>query len=168
MKYATFFGGAINDTTTKEYQDSILIGNLLASKGYIVKNGGYRGLMEAVSKGTSEAGGKVIGYTCATFGFTQGNNYLTETNISTDIYDRLRDLISSSEIFIIQRGGVGTLAEFFLLLDEMRKMNIKPEVFIFGEEWYKLITSMGDFITPQQLINLKFCKDFNDFKEIFK
>lgn len=44
-KYATFFGGAINDRTTKEYSDSILIGELLALNGYTIKNGGYRGLM---------------------------------------------------------------------------------------------------------------------------
>jgi len=167
MKYATFFGGAINDDTTKEYRDSILIGELLSKNGYTVKNGGYRGLMEAVSKGAAESGGEVIGYTCSTFGFTQGNKYLTETVTCTDIYNRLRQLIIFSEVFVIQRGGIGTLAELFLLLDEVRKMKTLPKIYLFGEQWFNLFQNMGDFMSPKQIEMITFCKDFNDFKEIF-
>lgn len=167
MKYATFFGGAINDRTTKEYSDSILIGEFLANNGYIVKNGGYSGLMEAVSKGTSEAGGEVIGITCRTFPSIKGNQYLTETRPSSDIYNRLRDLTFFSEVFVIQRGGVGTLAELFLLLDEVRKMTTKPRIFLFGEQWYNLFQHMNDFMSQEQIDMIIFCKDFNDLKELY-
>lgn len=61
-KFATFFGGAMNDTESKEYKDSVRIGQILHDKGYHIKNGGYRGLMEAVSKGAKESGGVVMGY----------------------------------------------------------------------------------------------------------
>jgi len=67
VKNATLFGGAMNITDSPEYIDTIAIGKLLAEKGYTVLNGGYGGMMEAVSKGASEAGATVIGYTCGTF-----------------------------------------------------------------------------------------------------
>jgi len=167
MKYATFFGGAINDRTTKEYNDSILIGGFLANKGFIVKNGGYRGLMEAVSKGATEADGQAFGYTCKSFGFTKGNEFLTETIICNDIYDRLGYLNAESETFVIQRGGIGTLAELFLLLDEVRKMIVKPNIYLFGEQWFNLFKHMGDFMTSEQINLIIFCEDFNDFQKKF-
>ena len=76
MKHAAFFGGGMKDTESIEYKETILIGNLLADKGYLVKNGGYYGLMEAVSKGVSENNGIVHGFTYKTFKSTKGNKYL--------------------------------------------------------------------------------------------
>lgn len=167
-KYATFFGGAIDDKTTKEYSDSVSIGAFLASNGYILKNGGYRGLMEASSFGATQVGGTVIGYTCKSFGFTKGNDYLTQTIVCSDIYDRLGYLISNSEIFIVQRGGIGTLAELFLLLDETRKKKEnKPKIFVFGEQWSKLFNSLTDVMTEEQRNMIIFCEDFEDFKNKF-
>ena len=75
-KTAVVFGSALKTLTgTKEYQDTVLIGEILATKGYKVKSGGYYGIMEAISKGVSEAGGIAIGHTCATFPTTKGNQY---------------------------------------------------------------------------------------------
>lgn len=41
-----------------------------------VKSGGYYGIMEAISKGVTETGGKSVGVTCKTFPSTKGNNFL--------------------------------------------------------------------------------------------
>lgn len=167
-KYATFFGGAINDTTTKEYADSILIGELLTRKGYTVKNGGYRGLMEAVSKGaTSVKNGKAIGFTCESFGSVKGNEYLTETIPCEDIYDRLRALITNSELFIVQAGGIGTLSELSLLLDIVRKRNVKPKIFILGENWDYIMQAASVVIPGTDFDSLIFCDGFDEFKEMF-
>lgn len=138
----TVFGGAFDDKTTKEYLETIEIGKLLGERGYIVKNGGYRGIMEAVSKGVTEAGGKAIGYTCATFKSTKGNEYLSEVHVSPDIYDRLRSLIEETDLFIIQRGGFGTLSELFLTLDLARKRIIKPKIILVGGFWKKIMGEM--------------------------
>ena len=115
-KTAVIFGSALRTLTgTKEYQDTVLIAEILAKNGYIVKSGGYYGIMEAASKGAAEAGGHVIGHTCRTFPTTTGNQYLTETIPGSDIYDRLRLLIEGTDVFVVQRGGVGTLTELFLV-----------------------------------------------------
>jgi uncharacterized protein (TIGR00725 family) len=130
---ATFFGGAMNITDSPEYIQSINIGAYLATRGFVVKNGGYRGMMEAVSMGASEIdGSNIIGYTVKTFPSTKGNKYLTETVITDDIYDRLKNLIEGSDIYIFQVGGIGTLSELFLTLDVNRKEKIKPPIILFG------------------------------------
>jgi len=166
-KNVTFFGGAINDRTTSKYSDSVLIGNFLASNGYIIKNGGYSGLMEAVSKGANEAEGTIIGYTCLSIGCARGNEYLTETVPCIDIYQRLRLLISDSEIFIVQIGGIGTLSEVFLLLDGIRKLKVKPRIFLFGPEWNNLFNNLTDFMSPDQIKMITFCQDFEEFIKVF-
>lgn len=140
-KVATLFGGAINDTETQEYKDTVEIGKLLAKKGYNIKSGGYRGLMEAVSKGGKEGGAYVTGVTCASFGSTKGNNFLNDTIEAKDIFDRLRSLMDS-DLFVVQKGGVGTLAEFFLIWDIIRKKRVHPPVFLIGEHWRDILDSI--------------------------
>lgn len=159
-KYATLFGGAMNITDTPEYKDTVKIGALLAEKGYIVKNGGYGGMMEAVSKGATEAGGKVIGFTCATFGDHPGNKYLSTEIQRHDIYDRLRSLISGSELFIVQRGGVGTLSELFLVLDVIRKMDTKPKVILVGMFWLNVITAVEPMMRPKEAKSITVVADY--------
>lgn len=141
--YVTVFGGGHKDTSTKEYKDSIVIGNILASNQFIVKNGGYYGIMEAVSKGASEMNGYVIGHTCNSFKYKSGNKYLSETNPGENIYHRLQLLIENTDIFIFQKGGIGTLSELFLTLDIVRKLDKKPTIILFGEFWKDVINSVS-------------------------
>ena len=136
---ATFFGGAKKDQYSEEYFESIKIGKILAEKGYTIKNGGYYGLMEAVSKGSMNA----IGYTCLSIGPAKGNEFLAETVVCDDIYDRLRHLIEETDLYIVQKGGLGTLAELFLTLDMLRKRKDKAKVLLIGEFWHDLMKNIG-------------------------
>lgn len=145
---AAVFGGARKDTTSKEYLDTVLIGNLLALKGFKVKSGGYYGIMEAISKGVSEMNGVAIGHTCKSFPTTKGNSYLTETIPANDIYDRLRMLIEGTDVFIIQKGGIGTLTELFLTLDVVRKMKDKPQIILVGSFWNDIMKPVSDLFNP--------------------
>ena len=70
--------------------------------------------MKAVSLGASAVGAEVEGFTCSAFGFTKGNPYLTKCTVTPDIYHRLRMLISSSDVFIVQVGGIGNHWQWFL------------------------------------------------------
>jgi uncharacterized protein (TIGR00725 family) len=165
-KTATFFGGALNDTTTKEYQETIQIGELLSEKGFLIKNGGYRGLMEAVSKGITSKGGIAIGYTVKTFHSTQGNKYLTNTVVCETLYDRLDSLIKNSELFIIQKGSIGTLAELFLAIDIVRKyqdVNI-PKFILIGNFWKSIFKELSVLITEKDMKLINIVNDFEEFK----
>jgi len=164
-KYATLFGGAMNITDSLEYNETVMIGELLVEKGYTVKNGGYRGMMEAVSKGVYMAKGKAIGYTCATFPSTKVNSYLTETVVCNDIFDRLRNLVNGSELFIIQRGGVGTISELFLCLDIIRKKKEnRPRIIAVGYFWKSILKECEYLISDNELEMIEVVNDFKEFK----
>lgn len=168
VKYACFFGGAKNDTNTSEYNESILIGELLAKRGFVIKNGGYRGLIEAVSIGGFTNGGAVEGYTCALWKNSISNNFLTEKVECATLFERLEKLITNTDIFIIQKGGIGTLSELFLTLDFIRKLPKKerPKIYLIGNYWRKLkdlllIMDMGDEINL-----LKIVHNFKQLREV--
>ena len=149
-KYAALFGGSGNDTNSNEYLETIEIGSFLASEGYTVKNGGYGGMMEAVSKGTTESGGSAIGVTCKQVGPAEGNQYLSETIVTEKLYDRLKLLIENTTVFIVQRGGIGTLSEVFLALDIIRKEPIgqRPKMYFIGAIWGNCIDSLKSTLLP--------------------
>lgn len=133
--YITIFGAGRMDENCKEYLDTIEIGRIIARKDYRLINGGYGGIMKASAKGITEEGGTSIGYTCATFKRTVANQYITHPIICNDIFHRLDNLLSRSEIFIVQVGGIGTLSELFLLLDESRKKDNPPKIYLIGDCW---------------------------------
>ena len=149
-KYAALFGGSGKDKTTLEYTDTVKIGRLLADIGYVVKNGGYGGMMEAVSYGAQRQGGEVIGVTCKQVGATIGNDFLTETIVTEDLYDRLKVLINNTELFIVQKGGIGTLSEVFLVLDIIRKepLATRPVMIFIGNVWKKVIEVVKKQLLP--------------------
>ena len=159
---AAFFGGAKRDITSQEYIDSIRIGEILSKAGYIVKNGGYYGLMEAVSMGSRNA----IGYTCETIGPAKGNDFLDKTVVCTDIYDRLRHLIEETDLFIVQKGGLGTLAELFLTLDIVRKLKQKPRILLIGEFWKHFMSEANMLMNvgeSEMYIIIENIEDINDW-----
>lgn len=135
--YVAVFGGAANDQLTREYIETVDIGALCAQRKLAVVTGGYEGLMEAASRGAVMAGGTAIGVTCKQIGPTKGNKYLSKTIVTDTLYERLQVLIANSSVFIVQRGGIGTLSELFLALDVLRKTPARqrPTLVLFGSYW---------------------------------
>jgi uncharacterized protein (TIGR00725 family) len=151
LKYATLFGGSGNNRASKEYIETVEIGNFLAGNHYIIKNGGYGGMMEAVSKGASQNGGQVLGVTCKEVGSEKGNAYLTETIVTEKLYQRLEILIENTCLFIVQRGGIGTLSEVFLTLDIIRKMKPeqRPKIYFIGNVWENVLDQLKIDLLPK-------------------
>lgn len=167
MKIASVFGGAMDDTTTKEYLETIKIGTLLSKHGYTVKTGGYRGIMEAASKGATQNNGKAIGITCKLLGGVRGNKYLSETIVTETIYDRLELLLKDSTVVIGQVGGVGTLAEIFLLLDINRKERKDITIYLMGDMWKEIFKPILPNLDKFSTESIIFCDDYNDLKRYF-
>ncbi|WP_103068223.1 LOG family protein [Aquimarina sediminis] len=170
IKYATLFGGAGRNRKSKEYKETVMIGSLLTKNGYVVKNGGYGGMMEAVSKGVTLEDGKVIGITCKQVGSEQGNEFLSETIVTKKLYERLELLIQETSVFIVQKGGIGTLSEVFLTLDIIRKdkSENRPKVFFIGSFWRDIIEVLKSKIIPEYEHHLFIVvDDYTDFKKIF-
>jgi len=163
MKKATIFGGA--RTSEKVYNDTVAIGKLLHEKGYTVRTGGYGGTMEAASKGAAEAGGEPTGVTCATFPSSRGNKYLANTIVADDLYHRLRILIDESDLFIIQHGGIGTLAELYLTMDIARKKKVdRPTIILVGGIWRGIITATEALLTNNENSSLIIVDEYTEIE----
>lgn len=91
------------------------VGRLLAGAGAVVMNGGYGGVMEAVSRAASECGGRVVGVTVDSFGGRTPNPYLSVEEPTPDLFERLRVLTEEPDGFLVLPGGIGTAAELFLV-----------------------------------------------------
>lgn len=165
-KVATLYGGAMGNRTTKEYLDTVRIGEILYEMGYCVKNGGYGGMMEAVSKGITSQGGEAFGFTCKTFPSIIGNDFLTYNTPCENIFERLSALISYSELFIVQIGGLGTLSEVFLTLDIVRKQKIKPKVIFIGEVWVEIMNAVSKVINEKERKLFSIIKNVEELKQI--
>ena len=61
MSKVIVFGASATETWEPIYQEAILLGKKLAMYGHEVWNGGYFGLMGAVSRGAISEGGVVVG-----------------------------------------------------------------------------------------------------------
>lgn len=166
--YATTFGSSTLDVSTKEYEEGIKIGKFLVSNGYVIKCGGYGGLMEAVSRGVKEANGRCIGITLEHFEAKREKNpYLSEKIVCKTLYERLEKLIEGSSLFVVQNGSLGTLNELFLVWT-LIYIGMKPEIKIYciGEEFFSL--KKLEFDIKSELFNyLILCRDFDEFKEKF-
>ncbi|MDH3261173.1 MAG: LOG family protein [Acidimicrobiia bacterium] len=99
-----------------DYRDGVRLGRLLAEAGCTVASGGYGGLMEAVSAGAAQAGGRVIGVTApAVFpGRSGANQYVTDERPAATITERIQDLLTISNVVVALPGSLGTLAELVL------------------------------------------------------
>ena len=102
------FGG--RNITSEVYENSVEIGRLLAQGGFLVFCGGGKGVMEAISKGVSEAGGTVIGILKGKE-LDEGNDYLTIPIATGMDIARNAVLAYNCDAAIAISGQYGTMSE---------------------------------------------------------
>ncbi|MBZ5528884.1 MAG: hypothetical protein LAN71_13405 [Acidobacteriia bacterium] len=73
----TVFGSSRPQAGEAEYEEARELGGELARRGFAVCSGGYGGVMEAVSRGAKEAGGRTVGVT-ADFFSVRVNEWIEE------------------------------------------------------------------------------------------
>ncbi|WP_187647704.1 LOG family protein [Nitrosophilus labii] len=160
MKFVTTFGASKADKNSKEYKEGIKLGLFLSKAGYIVKCGGYQGLMEAVSIGVHKAGGECIGVTIEKFDQLRPKNpYLTKKIICKTLYERLEKLIEDSRLFVAQSGSIGTMNEVFMIL-ALKYSGFKPDIRIC------LIGKMYKEMTKCSFIDKNFVKNVEIYENV--
>jgi len=83
-----------------EYEEARELGKLLAKCGFAVCSGGFGGVMEGVSRGAKEGGGKTYGVT-AEF-FKRKANAWVDTEVRMDTWDaRLFELVRLADGFAV-------------------------------------------------------------------
>jgi uncharacterized protein (TIGR00730 family) len=151
--------------TTQVHPDSDLykvceiIGYMLAKSGFKVMNGGYEGVMEAVSKGAAEAGGSVHGITVEKFervGESRMNKWVSLEYRYATLPERVDHLVNRADAYIMMPGGIGTMHEFSEIWQRMRLGDIPQRpLFIFGDFWKTIINQMqNDGYAHQQDIDM--------------
>jgi uncharacterized protein (TIGR00730 family) len=126
------------------YEQARRLGGLLARAGYAVVTGGYGGVMEGVSRGATEAGGRTVGVTCAIFAQRTPNPYLGEVHEARDLHSRQRELIQQAGGYVVLPGKAGTLAELAMLwaLNRAGCLPGRPVVLL-GGPWKALIDRLS-------------------------
>gem|GEM_PF-473729 len=132
----TVFGSSAPGPGEEEYEQARELGRLLAQNGFVLKNGGYGGTMEAGAKGAAEENGKAVGVTLSSYNSGRGNKFLTREIVAESLFDRLSKLMEHSAAFVILPGSTGTLAEISLLIELINKGMIeKAPVIFLGDYW---------------------------------
>lgn len=142
------FGGASARPGDQAYEDALRLGSLLGAQGHAVMTGGYIGIMEAVSRGAKEAGGHVIGATCAeieNYRTGKANQWVEEEWKYTTLRDRMYALIDRCEAAVVMPGGVGTMAEMLVMWNELiiNGSTSRPLILV-GNCWQKVISQFLD------------------------
>jgi len=135
-KVITSFGTAYLNENEPLYSEIIEIGKHIAEAGYTICSGGYKGSMEAISKGAKSAGGKTIGVTVKGWQAAP-NDYIEEIAEMPNLMDRIVELIGIADAYVIFKGGTGTLVEISVALELMNKGSMPEKKMIFFTDFWK-------------------------------
>jgi uncharacterized protein (TIGR00730 family) len=148
-KIVTVFGSSRPRENDPHYAQAHSLGAALASKGFIVCSGGYGGVMEAVSRGAKDSGGRTLGIT-ARFFKSSVNRWIDEEVRMNSWQERLFALIDRGHAFVACPGGTGTLVELAVVWEMLNKraMAGKPLV-VLGDFWKPIIDRVREVETGQ-------------------
>ena len=150
IRNIAFFGDAEVPKTDPVYKESFAIAKILAKHGFTIVNGGGPGVMNASTQGAKAVGGETVAVTFypqdapGFEGRYLGN--ITDVEIKTTNYiDRMFKLLEHGDIFIIFKGGTGTISEFGTawVLAKLYYGHHKPFI-LYGEQWYPIIAAIKE------------------------
>jgi uncharacterized protein (TIGR00730 family) len=147
----TVFGSARTPRDHPEYATGRALGAALATAGFAVITGGGPGTMEAVNRGTSEAGGLSVGLGIE-LPFEQGLNPWVDLGINFRyFFARKTMFIKYAQAFVCLPGGFGSLDELFeaLTLVQTKKVTKFPVVLLGRSYWSGLYSWLADTVTAE-------------------
>lgn len=145
IKNIAFFGDANITEADPVYKDAFDVAETLAAAGYAIVDGGGPGVMEAATSGAEKANGETIS---VTFDPVDAPGYedrylknVTDKEIVTTNYiERMFKLMEYGDIFLIFKGGSGTVSEFGTawVLAKLYFGHHKPMI-LFGSFWAEIV-----------------------------
>ncbi|HST64842.1 MAG TPA: TIGR00730 family Rossman fold protein [Mycobacteriales bacterium] len=149
------FGSARTAPDDPEYATGRELGGALARAGFAVITGGGPGVMEAVNRGASEAGGVSVGLGIE-LPFEQRLNDWVDIGLNFRyFFARKTMFVKYAQAFVIRPGGFGTLDEMFeaLTLVQTRKVTRFPVILVGTDYWSGLISWVRDTLVPSGKVN---------------
>ncbi len=171
----TVFGGSQPQPGSPPYAEAYELGKLLAQASHTVLTGGYIGTMEAVSRGANEAGGHVIGVTCADIEAwrpqVKANAWVKEERRFATLQERLNELVLACDAALALSGGPGTLTEIALTWNLMIVASIPPKpLILIGTGWKSVLDRFFDEFNTYMPVNqrefISFAPDIHTAIEI--
>lgn len=145
IKNIAFFGDANISETDENYIQAFEVAETLAKENYVIVNGGGPGIMEAATSGAVKGGGKTVSITFDPVGAVgyEGRyiKNVTDTEVvATNYIDRMFKLLEYGDIFIIFKGGSGTVSEFGTawVLAKLYFGHHKP-IILYGDFWAEIL-----------------------------
>lgn len=147
IKNIAFFGDAALPESDETYKDAFDIAATLAREGFTIVNGGGPGVMKAATSGAESVAGETLAVTFypenapGFEGRYIGNR--VDTEIKTNNYiERMFKLLEHADMFIIFKGGSGTISEFGTawVLAKLYYRHHKPFI-LYGEFWHEIINT---------------------------
>jgi len=148
IRNIAFFGDANIPTTDPAYRDAYDVAKLLAKEGYTIVDGGGPGVMDAATKGAEEANGETLTVTfypenAPGFEGRYLGNIPDKEIVTTNYIERMFKLLEHAELFVIFKGGSGTISEFGTawVLAKLYYGHHKPFI-LFGDFWKDIIEAI--------------------------
>jgi uncharacterized protein (TIGR00730 family) len=135
----TVFGSSRPEEGHADYAEAQELGRVLAESGFAVCSGGYGGVMEAVSRGAREAGGRVVAVTSSFFRAKTNRWVEEETRVAT-WQERLFELVRLGDGYVACKGGTGTLVELAVVWEMLNKKAMAERPFVvLGDFWQPIL-----------------------------
>jgi uncharacterized protein (TIGR00730 family) len=147
LQIITVFGSSRPREGDSHYALAQELGAQLASRGFTICSGGYGGVMEAVSRGAKDAGGRTLGVT-ADFFDAPANRWIDEVISVKTWQERLFALVEHGSGYVACPGGTGTLVELAVVWEMLNKrvMPAKPFVTL-GHFWQPIVERVREVET---------------------
>ena len=148
IKNVAFFGDANISPTDETYKAAFDVAELLAREGYIIVDGGGPGVMEAATSGAEKGDGQTISVTfdpvnAPGFEGKYIKNVTDEEIVTTNYIERMFKLMEYGDVFLIFKGGSGTISEFGTawVLAKLYYGHHKP-IILYGDFWIPIIDAI--------------------------
>lgn len=148
VKNIAFFGDANVEKSDPVYKDAFEIAKHIAKEGYTIVNGGGPGVMDASTHGAEASGGETLSVTfnpkdAPGYEGRYVGNVTDKEIVTTNYIERMFKLLEHADMFIIFKGGSGTISEFGTawVLAKLYYGHHKPFI-LFGEFWKEIIDSI--------------------------
>jgi uncharacterized protein (TIGR00725 family) len=170
IKNIAFFGDAKLEKSDPTYKAAFDVAKLLGKEGYTIVNGGGPGVMDAATNGAEEGGGETLTVTfypedAPGFEGRYLGNIPDREIITTNYIERMFKLLEHGDMFIIFKGGSGTISELgsAWVLAKLYHGHHKPFI-LFGEFWNNIISCLKENLNldKEELDVFKIITDKNE------
>jgi len=156
VKNVAFFGDANIAESDPVYKQAFEAAKDLAGRGYTIVNGGGPGVMNASTQGAEEVGGETISVTfypkdAPGFEGKYLGNVTDEEIVTSNYIERMFKLMEHAHLFIIFKGGSGTMSEFGTawVLANIYYGHHKPFI-LYGDFWVEIIDVLKNNLNIDQ------------------